>query len=310
MAREPGRIGCAAESVLRGEPLRATASRVRRWLLIEQPGPWGREALLESRLEPRVAHTLRSKARRLGVRVVLIRRPTRERSEQRRAYLVRTQRDGSWAARYDVDAPAELEHLDLSLLDAQSPPPDAAPVPATLHLVCTNGRHDPCCADRGRPVIRALVDSAAAEVWESSHVGGDRFAANVVFLPQGVYYGRVPPEAAARLVSEVDEGLLDLEHYRGRSCDQPLVQAAEIFLREELGERHLDALEPSGSSGSGRDEATVTFEYDGSAHAVTVHREPGSPEHLTCTDHGESQPWQYRLVRIEPGRFGSGGTSS
>ena len=306
MARDPGRLGCAAESVQRGEPLRATASRVTRWLLIEQPGPWGREALLESRLEPRVAQTLRSKARRLKVRVVLIRRPTRERTELRRAYLVRTQRTGSWAAGYEVASPEELEHLDLSVLDGVTPPPGAAPVDGTLRLVCTNGRHDPCCADWGRPVVRALVDAAEPDVWESSHVGGDRFAANVVFLPHGVYYGRVPPEHAARLVRDLDAGLLDLDHYRGRSCDQPLVQAAEIFLREALGERRIDALEPRGGSTSGPDEATIAFVHEGEDLQVTVRREAGPPEHLTCTDHGESNPWQYRLVGIDGGRFGGG----
>lgn len=310
MARDPGRLGCAAESLLRGEPLRATASRVTRWLLIEQPGPWGREALMESRLEPRVAMTLRSRARRLKVRVVLIRRPTREQRDRRRAYLVRTQRSGSWAAGFDVDSPEELEHLDLSLLDEAEPPPDASPAPGTLRLVCTNGRHDPCCADRGRPVIRALVDADEPEVWECSHVGGDRFAANVVFLPHGVYYGRVPPEQASHLVRELDDGLLDLEHYRGRSCDQPLVQAAEIFLREELGERRLDALDLRGSLAAGPDRATVAFEHEGEPYDVSVLREPGPAEHLTCTDHGESQPWQYRLVAIDGGRFGGAGPSS
>jgi hypothetical protein len=308
MAREPGRLGCAAESVARGEPLHATASRVTRWLLIEQPGPWGREALLESRLEPRVAHTLRSKARRLKVRVVLIRRPTRREPDRRRAYLVRTHREGSWVARYDVESPDELEHVELSLLDRAEPPPDALTAPGTLRLVCTNGRHDPCCADNGRPVVRALVDEAVEEVWESSHVGGDRFAANLVFLPQGIYYGRVPPEDAARLIREVEEGRVDLTHYRGRSCDQPLVQAAEIFLREELGERRLDALQLAGSRTTGAHTATVSYEHEGELLHARVRREPGPPEHLTCADHGEGQPWQYRLVGVDRGGFGGSQT--
>jgi hypothetical protein len=304
MAREPGRAGCAAESVARGEPLRATASRVTRWLLIEQPGPWGREALLESRLEPRVAHTLRSKARRLKVRVVLIRRPTRREPDRRRAYLVRTHRDASWAARYDVDSPDELEHVDLSLLDGAEPPPDALPAPSTVRLVCTNGRHDPCCADNGRPVVRALVEEGVEEVWESSHVGGDRFAANLVFLPQGIFYGRVPPEDAGRLIREVEAGSVDLTHYRGRCCDQPLVQAAEIFLRAELGERRLDALRLVASATTGADTATVSYEHLGQVLHARVRREPGPPEHLTCTDTGEGRPWQYRLVGVDGGGFG------
>ena len=33
-------------------------------------------------------------------------------------------------------------------------------------------------------------------MWQSSHIGGDRFAGNVVFLPEGLYYGRVEPAEA------------------------------------------------------------------------------------------------------------------
>ena len=165
MARDPGRLGCAAESVQRGEPLRATASRVTRWLLIEQPGPWGREALLESRLEPRVAQTLRSKARRLKVRVVLIRRPTRERTELRRAYLVRTQRSGSWAAGYEVASPEELEHLDLSVLDGATPSADGTPPGAAPAGACqARNRAGACLETRtswSGPTRRAEIRSFA-----------------------------------------------------------------------------------------------------------------------------------------------------
>ena len=55
-----------------------------------------------------------------------------------------------------------------------------------LVLVCTNGRHDPCCATFGRPLARVLREGAQRDdVWECSHIGGDRFAANIVILPEG-----------------------------------------------------------------------------------------------------------------------------
>ena len=38
-------------------------------------------------------------------------------------------------------------------------------------LVCTNGRHDACCATFGRPIVRALRRSRWADrVWECSHM--------------------------------------------------------------------------------------------------------------------------------------------
>jgi hypothetical protein len=233
------RLRCASVSVRRGEPLHATASRVRRWLVVEQPGPWGRDALLESRLDPVVARILRAHGRRHGVRILLARRPGwRGATDHRSVFLARTDPDGGWIERLDLDDGA-LVGLDLGVLGSSEPPGAGEPGPGALTLVCTNGRHDPCCADLGRPVIRSLADAGVADVWECSHIGGDRFAANVVTLPSGVYLGRVPADRAVTIVRELRAGVIDLDHYRGRSCYPTLVQAAELAARRELDERGI-----------------------------------------------------------------------
>src|SRR5690606_32568030 len=131
----------------------------------------------------------------------------------------------------------DLLDIDLGAVAFPEPPGIGRPGPPSLNLVCTNGRHDPCCADLGRPVSRALVAAGTPDVWECSHVGGDRFAANIVCLPEGIYHGRVEPGAAAGLISEHRAGRIVLDTYRGRSCLPPLVQAADRFAREHLGER-------------------------------------------------------------------------
>jgi len=301
VAREPGRTPCAVASAGRGEPLLGTASRVRRWLLVEQPGPWGREALLESRMEERVARTLQSRSRRSGVRVVLVRRPRwADPGPRRRAYLVHTSPHHRWIESLDLDGEADLLDVDLSVLSSRSAPGVGAPGPDSVRLVCTNGRHDPCCADEGRPVVRALAEEGVDEVWESSHVGGDRFAANVVFLPTGVYYGRVPPERAGALIRDHDDGVLDLDHYRGRCSLPPSAQAGEVFLRRELGERGRDALVVMESTPRGEHAASVVLVRGEERYWVHVGREAGDPEHLTCTDSGLSRPWRYRLLGWGP----------
>ena len=71
-----------------------------------------------------------------------------------------------------------------------------------LILVCAHGVHDACCAIRGRPVAAALAEHFPGQVWECSHVGGDRFAPNVVLLPDGFYYGNLDPESAVRAVRQ------------------------------------------------------------------------------------------------------------
>jgi len=300
MARERGRIPCAAGSLARHEPIMATASRVRRWLLVEQPGPWGREALLESRLDDTIARALRSRARRANTRVVLIRRPGWSPSEGTRVYLVRSDPRTRWVREFPLSEPGSALDIDLQLLAESHPPTAGVSGPVSLHLICTNGRHDPCCADLGRPVVRSLQDDGVSDVWECSHIGGDRFAANMVFLPTGVYYGRVPPEEAARLVAQHDAGMLDLEYYRGRSCYQPLTQAAEILVRRELNERGIDALRLTSTQKVDDDTSAALFARgEDDVVEITVRRHAGEPEHLTCSESGAGHPWRYDLIDLQ-----------
>lgn len=287
---------CAAASADRREALEGTASRVQRWLLVEQPGPWGSDALHESGLDPGVAAGLAVAARRTGVRVVLLRAAGWSGAPARGVFLVNTGPAGGWIERLDVNDPAELLALDLSVVARPEAPGVGRPGPPAIHMVCTNGRHDQCCAELGRPVIRALAEHGAPEVWECSHIGGDRFAANLVSLPTGVYFGRVPPERAAAMVDGLAAGLLDLDHYRGRSCYPPLVQAAEILARRELGERRLAALRPLGAGLQEGDSVTVLLAAEGGRRvAVTVSRVPASPARLTCSAASAAVPWAYRL---------------
>src|SRR5207344_2771864 len=65
---------CSQASEARGEPMAGTASTVRSWLLLEDPGPWGRDALRDSRLPERVGLELQRRCRAAGVRPLLIRR--------------------------------------------------------------------------------------------------------------------------------------------------------------------------------------------------------------------------------------------
>jgi hypothetical protein len=290
---------CAALSVARHEDLAGTASRVVRWVLVEQPGPWGREAVVDSRLDEATGQVLRSAGRRLGFRAVLIRRPGWGRGDgPRRVYLARTRPGGGWIEALDLDDVRQVVKIPWRALDATTPPGLGRPGPAPVFLVCTNGKHDPCCADLGRPVVRALSAAGTPEVWESSHVGGDRFAANVVCLPSGVYYGRVPPEEAAGGLDELARGLLRLEWLRGRSCFSPLTQAAEVFARRALGERRLDALRVVGTTRRGPDTLVVTVEHDGRRHEVTVSRHRIGEQLLTCGA-AASRPWRYQLDTME-----------
>ena len=78
--------------------------------------------------------------------------------------------------------------------------------PDPLYLVCSHGRHDPCCGQRGPPLVAGLAASRPERVWQASHLGGCRFAPTVLVLPLGLMYGRVPPSAADELIAATEAG--------------------------------------------------------------------------------------------------------
>jgi len=206
---------CWESSRAAAEPLAGTATHAQRWLLLEARGAWGRD-VDETELPVRV----RAAADGFDGRVQLVRRPDRRDGPQL-AFVAEAREDGGNLRRLDSlpDHPGHGELIDGPLL-----------------LVCCHGRRDPCCARLGTPVFDALRAHVADDaVWQSSHLGGHRFAANMLVLPAGILLGRVFPADAQRVVAELAAGRIPLEHYRGRTLYPPEAQAADAAVRERFG---------------------------------------------------------------------------
>jgi hypothetical protein len=289
---------CAAASVLRDEPLAGTASTVRPFLMVENPGPWGVDALRDNRLPHQVKRGLGAAARAAGVRVLLIRR-----------YHRRAPRDGFrvFAAHADPVTPwvetallarsEDLLDLDLAALGAgRSPGLTAAE--GSLFCVCTHGRHDACCAERGRPIAAALTAAHPEETWEVSHIGGDRFSGNLLVLPHGLYYGRLDAPAAVAVGGAHLAGQLDLDHLRGRSGLSMPVQAAEIALRRHHWETRDDAVRALSARTEGG-ETVAVFGLGGTAYEVRLRTTRGDALHqLTCQATRENPVPSHEILGI------------
>ena len=169
-----------------------TASTVRSWLLLEDPDPGGGDALRDARLPERVGLELQRRCRAAGVRPLLIRRvsPDAHALCGLACFAIRSGPEPPWIERIRLENVADTLDLDLPALGGGIRP-GFEPVEGPLFLVCTHGRRDVCCAERGRPVAQALATAVPGATWESSHVGGDRFAGNLVAFPHGLYLGRV-----------------------------------------------------------------------------------------------------------------------
>ena len=235
---------CSDTSVRRAEPMFATGSQVRGWLLVEVRGSWGEDAIHASALGNHVPPHWKDDLRRRQIRAVCIRSHLRAEATDVRLFACAARRPGKGSAplwRRDVGSLADVGAVADELRVDKPPEVGWERVQDSLILVCTNGRHDQCCANLGRPLVRSLRDSRwAGRLWECSHIGGDRFAPNVVALPDSLYFGRVDPESAPGLLAALDAGRIDLSRFRGRTSLMLAEQAVEYFVRRELG---IDAID-------------------------------------------------------------------
>lgn len=283
-----------------GEDILGTASTVRKWLLVEQPGPWGRDALAESRVPAPVAVELAARARLHRVRILLLRRVTGRKGDHHACFAAHSGPRDPWMEHRLVPHPADLLDLDFAALGQGRRPGFGTPWERPLYLVCTHGRHDPCCAQFGRPVVRSLRRWLGDRLWECSHLGGDRFAGNLVCLPRGDYFGLLGPEEAGRVVRSYDAGTIELDHYRGRSCHPMAVQAAEVFARRSKGLVGVDDLAVVGRRRLSPTMVEVSLlGRDGRHLEVTVLvRASERARPLTCKALGPSRPPTYSLVSL------------
>jgi Sucrase/ferredoxin-like len=291
---------CSAEALARGDSPIATAPPAQRWLLVEQPGPWGREALTQSRFDPAVAPRLAHRARMENVRLLLIRRPGGRLAESGRRWAVVDARPGderlSWAVR-DRDA---------DLLEAPWDGTAGEPATEPVYLVCTHGGHDTCCALRGRPLARSLQAAGSDDVWECSHLGGDRFAANVLVLPHGLYYGQVPGDGA-EVVAAQRRGEVALPWLRGRAGMPAPAQAAQHLARTQLGLLGIGDLRSRGvrrltAAGAAVERFTVTLAGpDGPVVATVESRPSEQAARLTCHATHPAHQRTWRLLALDAG---------
>jgi hypothetical protein len=166
-------------------------------------------------------------------------------------------------------------------------------------VVCTHGRRDPCCAERGRPLEQATSTEFPTITWESTHVGGDRFAGNLVAFPHGLYFGRVPPSEGPELVHAYTAGRIgSLDRYRGRACHPFHVQAADVAIRRELDLDGIDDILVEHTARK-RDRAVVTLSTPAGRRVVRLARTDAPPMRLTCHSEREEPPGTWRPIDDE-----------
>ncbi len=201
-----------------GEAQAGTADTVDVWLMLEYRGTWGPQVVTDNALDAAFrawfegyAETFRAQGKR--VRPQFIKQQT---SGELRLFTMEGERILQRAA---LDYDGFTRAADTQIADH-------------LYFVCTHGQRDRCCSEFGMPVYRALRERLGDRVFQTSHLGGHRYAPNVLVAPNAVMYGRVSPDDLDGFLARTESGLMALEFARGRTCYEPAVQAAEILAAE------------------------------------------------------------------------------
>jgi (2Fe-2S) ferredoxin len=244
--------GCATSSRSLGESPAGSATPMRSWIMVEHQGAWPADVadrVFAEALSPAGLRQLRDLRLRARLRPLLIRRPGVRAGARpgRRTVLVggvaSADGGGRWLERLEIGDARELADLDLAAV-ADGRRGLGEPVSGPVFAVCTHGAKDMCCATYGRPVAREMAAAAPGRVWETTHVGGDRFSGNVLVVPDGYLYGHVTGDSASRVAAAALAGRVLPDLLRGRTWASMPAQAAEIAVRRITGLTGLDEVEP------------------------------------------------------------------
>jgi hypothetical protein len=161
----------------------------------------------------------------------------------RRVFVGWTAGTGPWLRCGELAAgSAALTELELKELSTGIPLTFGRPADEPVFLVCAHGQRNACCARFGAPLARVLAARHPGQVWETTHVGGHRFAANLVILPHGLYYGPVGVAEATAAISAYARGTITPERYRGRAGQPKDTQEAEYTRLTRDGSVEVAAL--------------------------------------------------------------------
>ena len=300
---------CSEVAEALGERTAGSASRIASWVLVEHPGPWGedtREQVFADLLGERRWAELTELWLEQDLRPLLVRRHGRRPADEPRRVIIGSALDRGWIETLPL---SDLTGIDLAAV-AAGRPGQGTPRAKPLLLVCTNGAVDRCCASRGRPLAAALASAHPDLVLESTHLGGCRFAANLLSLPSGEMHGRLSPEDGLRVAADALAGFGTPTGWRGRTTDSSWAAVArdavlDLLPSEDLRPQDVAVLEErlhadtvEGEDGPEPAGCDVVAALGDRAWTVTVRTQVLAPRTSLCDD---EPPWPTPVVtHVQP----------
>ncbi|MCA9918335.1 MAG: hypothetical protein KC445_10310 [Anaerolineales bacterium] len=261
---------CSDWSEAIDESLAGTAVSHKIWLFLEYNQQWSAKATSDNSLPQPVQDWLAAQGGVVNGRLQFIKQPRGQRTDWAFFVAIFGETD-SRVYRFDLASYEALFGLDLPAIVAADSRYEANLTTEPQILVCTNGKRDVCCALQGLALLRALAAANVPGLWETTHLGGHRFAPTLLALPDGLNYGRIQPQDVPQLLGHLQKRTLWLDKLRGRVCYEPVVQVAEQFLRQETAVSHLTAYQHTATHPLAEGVWQVQFQAsNGQLHTVTV----------------------------------------
>lgn len=290
---------CADSSREAGEPLSGTGSQYRVWMLLEYRPNWHPKATKQGNntINPGLQSHINEALEQVGdARFLFIRQLERKAGALRCFFIFA---DELVPRAYALDLNRYEDLLSHPLSDMLSGRVDEQyrhnePV----YAVCVHKERDRCCGTYGWSVYNALRELAGGQVWQSTHIGGHRFAATMVAFPHGTYYGRLEGDDVASIIGAENQANIYLPRLRGRSCYAPQVQAADAFVRETHGLTEYNAMRMKQATTVDDKTWHITFvDRSGTQYPVKVTREMS--DYVVYKSSGDAEPRQVPYFAVE-----------
>lgn len=286
---------CYLSSLESKEKMHGTAPQADVWILLEYRGHWSGKAYKDSKIPKAVKSHLNKELKKVsGARLQLIKKH-KNTDEQLKLYIAVSDETDPRLYEFKFSGYEELQSLNIKKILKSKKYISKE----KIFIICTNGEYDTCCGKIGMPVyLDVSKGKYGPQTWEANHIGGHRFASTFVCLPHGLVYGRVMDgKEAEELMDQYEEGEVNIQSFRGRSCHRGEVQAAEYYLRKETGIAGISELVFKNSKKSDK-KFSVKFlsKSDKKPHRVKIGQDKKAVKTIKSCGDGPTTVPQYKLL--------------
>ncbi|HMJ46664.1 MAG TPA: sucrase ferredoxin [Ferruginibacter sp.] len=227
---------CSINSINRAEKIYGTATTAINYILIEYNRAWGKNPILESEIPETIKSFLfKEIENKVFSKIVLIKKSNNTSLNTINLFAINNREVNPFINHIIIDNYWDILNINISELFSNS-----TVINKSLYLVCTNGKKDKCCSKFGLPIYNQM-SLILDNVWQCTHIGGDRFAPNVIHFPYSHFYGHLKLDTLHEFIQKTSENQIYIRSYRGRGCYNANAQIAEYYLRKFTNNFNFDS---------------------------------------------------------------------